>query len=347
MFIQRFGAAPNHRLSFEGLTTEAVMKKYVFEATKESKLSFCELLQSEGDSDSVGTAEVFYSHAWKYLFLDVVDAAKLHFAGSDKDPIIWFDVFSVSQHKAETRPFEWWNSAFLNAIGAIGKVLMLIQPFESTVLATGENLPAWTTLTRVWCVFELYACESTMSQFEVTMTKEISSKFLENLVSNTDLLDKLLSLDCENSTSFKPEDKERVFEVIQRTIGFSALNSMILRVMERWIYSALMSKIKSEDAVRHQCFKVMKSLCQQGLEQRVLKLGREHSDTIGSRRILACFCKAEESEHDFESLISNGIDAEKARIEAEEKARSEAEEKARSEDPSILRCRCHDKCTVA
>ena len=95
---------------------------------------------------------MFYSHAWKYLFLDVVDSAKRHFSDSGKDPVIWFDVFSVSQHKAQTRPFEWWNTAFLNAIGTIGKVLMLIQPFESTVSmadGTSEHLPAWTTLTQV------------------------------------------------------------------------------------------------------------------------------------------------------------------------------------------------------
>ena len=78
-------------------------------ATKESKLSFCELLQSEGDMNYVGTAEVFYSHAWKYLFLDVVDSAKLLYEGSNEDPVFWFDVFSVSQHKANVRPFEWWN----------------------------------------------------------------------------------------------------------------------------------------------------------------------------------------------------------------------------------------------
>ena len=72
-FIQCFGRAPDPLSSFVGLTTESVMKKFIFGVTKDSKLSFCELLQSEGDSGSVGTAEVFYSQAWKYLFLDVVD----------------------------------------------------------------------------------------------------------------------------------------------------------------------------------------------------------------------------------------------------------------------------------
>ena len=45
----------------------------------------------------------------RIFFLDVVDAAKLRYEGSNEDPVFWFDVFSVSQHKANVRPFEWWN----------------------------------------------------------------------------------------------------------------------------------------------------------------------------------------------------------------------------------------------
>ena len=44
VFILRFGTADNPhdpRATFVGLRTEAVMQRYVFQATKESKLSFC------------------------------------------------------------------------------------------------------------------------------------------------------------------------------------------------------------------------------------------------------------------------------------------------------------------
>ena len=89
--------------------------------------------------------------------------------------------------------------AFVNEIGVIGKVLMLIQPFESEVMtAEGkfEKISAWTTLTRVWCVFELFACESARSEFEVIMTKDISARFLNSLVSNEkNVLNTLFSVD--------------------------------------------------------------------------------------------------------------------------------------------------------
>jgi hypothetical protein len=92
--------------------------------------------------------QVFYSHAWKFLFLEVVEAAQRYFKGSGDDPYIWFDVFSVSQHKSGVRPFEWWNGAFLNAVSTIGFVLMCMQPFEDPRTHT----PPWTTLSRVWYV---------------------------------------------------------------------------------------------------------------------------------------------------------------------------------------------------
>jgi hypothetical protein len=90
--------------------------------------------------------QVFYSHAWKFLFLEVVEAAQRYFKASGDDPFIWFDVFSVSQHKSGVRPFEWWNGAFLNAVSTIGFVLMCMQPFEDPRTHT----PPWTTLSRVW-----------------------------------------------------------------------------------------------------------------------------------------------------------------------------------------------------
>ncbi len=226
-------------------TTERFTDVFVKPATKESRLSYCELLKSQGRTDIEGTAEWFYSHAWKFRFLEVVDAAKRFFgaeeSGPEGDPFVWFDVFSVSQHKASVRPFEWWNGAFFNAIGSIGKVLMLMQPFEDPRTGT----PAWTTLTRVWCVFELYACESTMARFEVTMTEEMAKRFQNVLVGKgTEFLSTLIAIDCAQSEAKEPEDKLRVFEVIERTIGFPLLNSMVVKVLERWVYSELLKTIK-------------------------------------------------------------------------------------------------------
>jgi hypothetical protein len=301
-FVARFGGYD----AFLGLTTTQVMEAFIKPTTSESKLSFCELLVTEGHGEYVGVSHWFLSHAWNYFFLDVLDASKEFFLKqqSDRDPLIWFDIFSVSQHKAASRPFEWWNSAFLNAVGSIGKVLMVMQPFENAESKT----PAWVTLSRVWCVFEIYACESTLSEFHVTMSKEMAARFLQSVkIFDMDLLLSVVNIDCEKSTAFKPEDKEQVFDVIQRSVGFPLLNSIVMRVIERWLYSELFSQIMEfgccEKSLSY--LQSMKTLSDHLVNHRIKTLGKEHPDTVQAETVLSHISKAQEDEEHLRFLISD------------------------------------------
>ena len=306
-YLDEFIAKCGGRNSILGLSTTEVMEVSIKSATYESKLAFCEFLVAEGHGNSVGKSEWFLSHAWNYIFLDVVDAVKEFFSKqqTDHDPCIWFDIFSVSQHKAASRPFEWWNSAFLNAVGSIGKVLMVMQPFENAASGTS----AWITLNRVWCVFEIYACETTLSQFHVTMTKDMASKFLES-VQNCDmnLFLSLVSIDCEKSIAFKPEDKEQVFEVIRRSVGFPLLNSIVLRVIERWLYTELFSQIMELGCCQKSVsyLQSMRTLSQHLVMARSKSLGNKHPDTVQAEKVLSHILNAEEHEDYLRFLISNG-----------------------------------------
>ena len=342
-YLETFVHKHGGRKVFENLTTLQTMEQFIKPATQESRLSYCEFLLSEKEFDCVGRAEWFYSHAWKYRFLDAMDAAALFFQDQrveGKDPIIWFDIFSVSQHKAEIRPFEWWNSAFLNAVGSIGKVLMLIQPFEDKMTDTC----AWVTLTRVWCVFELFACESTLSRFEVTMTKNMRDMFLQSLQQNDEtLLKSLVDIKCEDCKAFKEEDRKLVFEVINRTIGFPLLDSMVLQVMERWIYSELFSQMKVNPASTGNQLRIIKQFCELCKSQRGKTLKADHVDTIRSKHVLACITRAMNEQEYLQSLISRELglakDAEdmtKAEL-VEMVKRHEAEAKSVSEQKATKR----------
>ena len=300
-FIENYGG----REIFLNKTTTQVRDDIILPATKDLRVSFCELMKMQQHSQDIGTAEWFYSHAWSYRFLDTVDAAKRFFKlskheNSDSDPFIWFDIFSVSQHKAETRPFEWWNTAFLNAVGSMGKVLMMMQPFK-----VGET-PSWTTLTRVWCVFEMYACESTKGEFHVTMTDEMSKRFhaaikdnatLDALLGNIECADdmdqsvlkSLVALKCENSQSFKPDDRKRVFEVIETSIGFPLLNSMVIHVMEQWLERELHSQIAEGNLDHEKTLQILKHVRERCLQRRLdMKgIGEQHPDILRSKLALA------------------------------------------------------------
>jgi GTPase SAR1 family protein len=212
----------------EDLTTEEVMIKFVKSRTEDTRHSYCEYLKSKGEGRFVGPSDWFYSHAWKFRFLDVVEAAKEFFASQnpDHDPTIWFDVFSVSQHKSAGRSFEWWNSVFLGAVGDIGRVLMIIPPLE-------HHLPAWYTVRRAWCVFELLACVLNDCELEMVMPKTMRSRLTG--VKYTELMESLSQLDCRESVASIPEDRDRIFGLIRRTIGFDQLNDQMKAKAKEWI----------------------------------------------------------------------------------------------------------------
>ena len=111
------------RHNLEGLTTSTVNENFIKPETNSTKLSYCEYLKFNNCS-VVDTAQVFISHAWNNLFLDVIDALSNHFHYSP-DIIIWFDLFSNNQHKAIDLDFNWWCNTFKSAIETFGHTVMV------------------------------------------------------------------------------------------------------------------------------------------------------------------------------------------------------------------------------
>ena len=74
------------RKALEGLTTTDICNKFVMPATKDCELSYCDMIFEKAKQSAttqldrvVKTATpVFISHAWKYKFLDVLDALEDH-----------------------------------------------------------------------------------------------------------------------------------------------------------------------------------------------------------------------------------------------------------------------------
>ena len=218
------------REALQGKTTGEVMKLYVKPDTEKTRLSWCDHLASSKDGRNfVSTAEVFLSHAWAYPFLEVVDAVERHFLNSGKDPFIWFDVFSVSQHKSQSRDFHWWQSTFFNAVGAMGHVLMVMHPWDDP-----------TTLKRAWCIFEAYSCEATQSKFSVAITAAESNRLVTEICKDPLALFKMLrNVSCEASQATVEADKIQIFESVQRSVGFTQIDYTIFRTIEEAVHQEI------------------------------------------------------------------------------------------------------------
>jgi tetratricopeptide (TPR) repeat protein len=239
-FIERITG--NDRSKLVGKTTDAVSREFVVPLTKEQACSYCELLLFQ-EHPAVGIATIFISHAWRFQFLDVVDALTGHFARSkEKDPIIWFDLFSNNQNKASDLPFEWWCTTFKSAIAQFHHTVMVLAPWDNPV-----------PLTRAWCLYELFCTLDTGSKFEIALSEEQRSLFFETmkLLGESALGGLLATIDCEKSTAFKLEDQQRILKAVKTTVGFNTVNSMIFKELRSWVLRVAQDEVDQDTASNH------------------------------------------------------------------------------------------------
>ena len=164
--------------------------------------------------------------------MDVVDAVEAFFTSEGvplDDVVIWFDLFSNSQHDTASKPFEWWTGTFMNAIKTMGNVLMVVTPWRDPE-----------TLRRAWCIFEVYACVKTGSRFAVGMTADENARLLADIEADAFCYYEMLgTIKSETAQAFKATDRDAIFAAIRAEAGFTPMDSMVLRVMEAWVFGEL------------------------------------------------------------------------------------------------------------
>ena len=129
------------------------------------------------------------------------------------------------------------------------------------------------------------------------MTKDMSARFLGDLDSNpASVLSMLEDFDSTKCVASIKEDQERVFEVIERTVGGPLLNSTVMCVLERWLYATLLTNRKSE------ALNGMEVICSRCHAIREQRIGADHPDTANSKRILLLIQRAR-TDADFLSML--------------------------------------------
>ena len=124
--------------------------------------SMCQVLEEDPATRRfVGRPTHFLSHAWVFLFLNVLSGLQ-HFVAQlpadEPEPFFWFDCFVLDQHAQSSQGAEWWRTTFMRAIGGIGHTVMMLSPWSSPV-----------PLTRSWCLWELYCSHASGARFSVCL----------------------------------------------------------------------------------------------------------------------------------------------------------------------------------
>ena len=183
-----------------GASTGDVCRDVVLPRTAAGRCALLETLRGRTCCTSgaplVGPATVFISHSWRAPFATAVAVCesiaaeeavprrpkRVHLlrrrrARRRRDSAVqppvyfWFDLVTNNQHGTEARPFQWWCTTFTQSVGAIGRVALVLTPWESPI-----------PLTRVWCLWEIFSSFVSNADLSVHLPPEQEQSFLRALV---------------------------------------------------------------------------------------------------------------------------------------------------------------------
>jgi tetratricopeptide (TPR) repeat protein len=283
------------REALKGLTTKQVCEQFIKPKTQERKSSYCDLLKDQGHKAYRETAQVFLSHAHGCEFLTVVDALQWHFR-DQPDTVIWFDLFSINQHQPMDWTFEWLSTTFKSSIQKIGRTIMPLSPWNDPV-----------PFTRAWCIFEVYCTAEADNKFEIAMGEGDRRKFLEDVRKDPDncINQMLATIRAEKSQCFSEDQRKRIFSVIQETVGFAEIDSLVFEQYRDWVISVANDALDDciEDLERLDLLEVVGMLylgqgnyseaapfLKECFDKRTSILGENHPDTLKSMHNLAVLC---------------------------------------------------------
>ncbi|KAI8616297.1 hypothetical protein BC830DRAFT_1080723, partial [Chytriomyces sp. MP71] len=217
------------REALQGKSTADVCQLHLLPMTKDSGLSLCaQYALSKGEEYLAREANWFVSHAWCFSFLDVLDALQAFFKDRkihQDSAILWFDLFSNSQHNCQLKLFLWWETTFFHAVQRIGNVVMVLQPWMNPI-----------PLQRAWCIFELLACHQTNSRFHIALTQRERGIFLDALLTDAKQFHSMLAqTSCRNSVARDMMDRKAIFRVIRQSVGFAKLDQMVYETFSGWV----------------------------------------------------------------------------------------------------------------
>jgi tetratricopeptide (TPR) repeat protein len=239
----------DHSLSLNSeWTTDDVCKNLILSWTENEKCSFVTLLEMHHQMTPHPllnvtysqvchpTAHIFISHAWRYKFVDVVAALETYFETNSNNQtsdntFLWFDLVVNDQWGAVILPQIWWKTVFMEAIESIGHTLMVTIPWRSPV-----------TLTRAWCLWELYCTRASNSKLTLQLNHmEVSEFYREVRADSGVVYASLCEINVEKSQAYKLDDREMIFEAVRSLEGgFHSVNVEVKQLLRDWVRNSAM-----------------------------------------------------------------------------------------------------------
>lgn len=224
-----------------GLTTDEVCASIIKPVTQaaqwpveEQERSYARMWRAAG-GDGVDTATVFASHAWTFVFEDLVGSLRFfesqQLAAGKPPSYFWLDIFVVDENAAHTYPSTWWQTSFTQAVGSIGHTALVLTPWHSPV-----------PLRRAWCLWEIYSTLKEKAQLSVCMAEVEMQDFHRALVADVDsCITSLCTIDAETAEAGSQNDLDMIFAAVRSLSGgFQTLNTTVMHEMREWLIESVL-----------------------------------------------------------------------------------------------------------
>ena len=140
-------------------------------------------------------------------------------------------LFTNDQNKVAEKDFNWFSDTFRNSIKNIGKVLLILSPWD-------DPMP----IRRAWCLFEIYhALEENSVEFTIDLPGSQNEELKAAVTKDSRCVIRALSdIQAENAQAAVNSDREMIFRVIQESEGgFSKVNQNVKRGLRSWYINQL------------------------------------------------------------------------------------------------------------
>ena len=163
------------------------------------------------------------------------------------------------------------------------------------------NYPLMTITIRAWCLWELYCSAAGDVRFEVALPQRDRADFLRSINSDLDSVHAMVAkVDVRRSEAFKPEDRARILQTVEESIGFEALNMTVFDKLLNWLVGAALEAVAAADPsdpksmnhmektaelmemYRNNDFSIIGNLRSKVLDTRREILGPDHPDTLST-----------------------------------------------------------------
>lgn len=286
--------------NIKGLSVDQVCELLVKPATLHRKAAYTEIFKGK-DPRFVGRANVFVSHAWLCKMTDLLSALRnwLDSLPDEQRVLPWFfwiDVLVCNQEVSGPKDFDWWRKTFKHSVETIGHTVIVMTPWKNP-----------TYIQRAWCLFEFYTTLKCGIPYDITMSAQDQTSFMEELKSGKDVFSHIAQIDIGLAEAKFQTDKDNIMKCMEDLDGGrERVDSLILHSIREWIQKqmvAVLSKMPEQDRVfsnvqiscAHMNYMFFKKSAEAGemiresLEARRLKFGEKDERTLYAMKHMACY----------------------------------------------------------